>query len=361
MVFVGLISYSLYLWHWPLIVYVSRYALTGAGSPGPLGKLAYLTISMILGTLSWWLVERPFRQGQLRPGRQVLFALAGTVSVGALVLAGAFGLTRGLPQRFPPTVLAVAQSLRADPATEWRRGVCFLDYSDPFSNFNPKVCLPEDARRAEYLLVGDSHGAQMYPGLAQVMTQLNIGQATVGACVPLPGGVRPSAEIYRANCQRMADYLYREYLPRHRVHTVVYSGAWAAEDMPSLRSTAGYLAKLGVEMVVIGPNARYHIEVPRLLAAAITRDDPAMAQRNATPEPAALDRVMKAEVESWGVRYISYYDDMCADSSDDAQTRASSCPVYASPGVPMLFDEHHLTVAGSVLFAEEMKRRGQLP
>jgi hypothetical protein len=51
------------------------------------------------------------------------------------------------------------------------------------------------------------------------------------------------------------------------------------------------------------------------------------------------------------VPYVSYFATLCRPD----------CPDFAAPGVPLLFDEHHLTAAGSALFAETLKRNDELP
>ena len=73
-VFVGLVSYSVYLWHWPIVVF-DRIVL---GEPTPARSLACVAVSLALGAASWRWIERPFRDpsGPLR-GRRAAFAAAG--------------------------------------------------------------------------------------------------------------------------------------------------------------------------------------------------------------------------------------------------------------------------------------------
>ena len=72
-VFVGLISYSLYLWHWPLLVFAQYISI---GKPDWRLRVALLVLSAILATLSWKFVETPFRKRLLCPRRPQLFAFA---------------------------------------------------------------------------------------------------------------------------------------------------------------------------------------------------------------------------------------------------------------------------------------------
>lgn len=98
MVAVGLISYSLYLWHWPLVVFQDYYLIT---EPSTLMKVALFPASLLLGWLSWRYIEQPVRLRRwLSNDRQltgsVMAGLAVLAVVGHLMYAG-----QGLPERFP--------------------------------------------------------------------------------------------------------------------------------------------------------------------------------------------------------------------------------------------------------------------
>ena len=104
LVFVGLISYSLYLWHWPLLVFARYWTIT------PLTgwqSAAIVIASFILAALSWRYIEQPFRRKRPAIPRRILLASAAT----AMSVAVAFGVataSTGWPARFSPQVLAVA-------------------------------------------------------------------------------------------------------------------------------------------------------------------------------------------------------------------------------------------------------------
>ena len=120
-VFVGLISYSLYLWHWPVVV---------ARSMGILGGMSTITsstsallprhrsdvlleaaLSFVLAVLSWRFVERPFRKGALSLAGRPLFALAGTVMIILLAIASSVVLAGGFKGRFPVGAVQIASEV----------------------------------------------------------------------------------------------------------------------------------------------------------------------------------------------------------------------------------------------------------
>jgi peptidoglycan/LPS O-acetylase OafA/YrhL len=99
MMFIGLISYSLYLWHWPLVVF-SKYLMFRQF--GLLDSVGVIVMSLLLGFLSWRFIERPFRdKGAMFPDRNKLFAVAGAVMLLFIGTGGLIALQHGLPGRFP--------------------------------------------------------------------------------------------------------------------------------------------------------------------------------------------------------------------------------------------------------------------
>lgn len=106
-VFIGLISYSLYLWHWPLFAFSSYWALEPLSS----GYRLWLVVAgFLLAVLSWRFVETPFRTRRLGASRHAIFGWAG----GGLLASAVFSLILirggGFPERFSGTVLAYGSS-----------------------------------------------------------------------------------------------------------------------------------------------------------------------------------------------------------------------------------------------------------
>lgn len=104
-VFIGLISYSLYLWHWPLLVFDEYPAIV---KPGPWQRAAVLAVSFIVATLSWRYVETPFRKRKVFPGRRFLFAFAGCTLAMFLALGVWVYSTGGMPGRLSPAAYRYA-------------------------------------------------------------------------------------------------------------------------------------------------------------------------------------------------------------------------------------------------------------
>jgi peptidoglycan/LPS O-acetylase OafA/YrhL len=75
--FIGLISYSLYLWHWPIFVLLHISGVLSQ-SHAPVTRAAVIVATIAIAAISWRYIEMPFRVGPRRPSRSTLFKLAGT-------------------------------------------------------------------------------------------------------------------------------------------------------------------------------------------------------------------------------------------------------------------------------------------
>jgi peptidoglycan/LPS O-acetylase OafA/YrhL len=191
--YIGLISYSLYLWHWPVLVFWRFAKLDELTS---LDKLLAIVVSTICAVISYRFVERPFRDPR-QVGRTRLFQFAGLASLALAATSVALFLTDGLAFRVAPspTIARTQQDawnfqadicLRRDSSLPGA-GQCVLGADDPR--------LP-----VTVVLWGDSHAAQFRPALASVGRQLGqrIETFTKAGCPPiLSGQLRSSSPMVR--------------------------------------------------------------------------------------------------------------------------------------------------------------------
>ena len=133
--FFGNISYSLYLWHWPVIVFYSL-AINNEYSI-MINNLIVLIISLTLGYLSWKFIELPFSQhkkdAKVATRRTLLTTLAASGAVTALMI---FSLN-GLPHRFNEKQLYYSSFMNYEQKG-FRNGTCFLTSASPDIDFYSK-------------------------------------------------------------------------------------------------------------------------------------------------------------------------------------------------------------------------------
>lgn len=167
LVFVGLISYSLYLWHWPLIVFTPYFI---GREPSAAESSVIVAASFILAVLSWQLIEKPFRGGASHVGRKPLFATAALCMIATIAFASYVIDEDGLPARLPPA----AQKIYAATydVSRFRGSGCFTDSRDrygptPSDIRSGKLCgIGAEGQPAPAFLVwGDSHSGAMAPAI----------------------------------------------------------------------------------------------------------------------------------------------------------------------------------------------------
>jgi peptidoglycan/LPS O-acetylase OafA/YrhL len=359
MVFIGLISYSLYLWHWPIIVLqqmggfinlsgITSHRMASLLSVHRLNMIVEIVLSLALGILSWRFVERPFRSGALRLSGRPLFALAGTVMV---ILTGLCSLTvfaKGFTGRFPVDALEVA-SERHDSEEIVRTG-CFITSDYHFEKYNYNLCLHEDDSRKKnnYLLLGDSHSAMLWSALSTALPNANVMQASTFDCAPL---LHPQPH---PDCQKMMAYIFQSYLPSHTVQGLFMVGRWSENQLPELTRTIAWAKQHNIPVTVFGPVPEYDGPLPRLLAYSIAWNKPNFASEHRVKSIAALDAQMQSMAANvWHVRYISLHQEICG---------VDGCAEYADSArkIPMMDDDNHLSQFGANLVVRRLVAEGKL-
>ena len=345
-VFIGLISYSLYLWHWPIMVFQRSDGIL-FGQTSEIAKLGLILVSIGVAYLSWKFTEVPFRATtkaistrSALGGAFACMAIVCTLGVTALALDGA-------PFRFPQPIVTIGSYLGYDPAAAFREGRCYLGSNR--QSFDAKTCLTKDETKPNYLLIGDSHAAQLWLGLSSVLPEINLMQATASTCRPLRADVSAMDSL---KCPRLMDFIFNDYLVREKVDKVLLAASWKDDDLPKLDATLDYLKERGIATVVFGPIVEYDYALPRLLADAIRYHDPQLADRERTAMVPVVDRKMRMLVTGKGVAYISTYDAMC---------RSGTCDKFVAGNVPIQFDAGHLTAEGSMALAEKFREDQALP
>ena len=329
--YVGLISYSLYLWHWPVLTYYRR-----VGDPHGFEKIALPLVCIALAALSYHLVERPFRaRGRTASAGNV--AAAGAMAMACFAVVGV-GLVQ-LAQVFHPTSEAVESVLSYvgyELSDHVREGSCFLtERTGGFSRFQPKECLGWARDRRNVVLIGDSYAAHLWPGLKQVTGEANLLQVSASLCKP----VLPAHGERR--CRDLLGYFTQVFLPAHHPDMIILAARWRAEDLDALQHTIAVLHGFTDRIVVIGPIVEYQTVLPRLLARQIQTNDEMLAASRQSPTPRTADRVLSAGLAGSPATYVSLVDLLCTPN----------CRVWAAPGQPLQFDFGHLTEAGSVKIA----------
>jgi len=326
---IGKISYSLYLVHWPL---VCAAGLTVTLHPYKV-KAAVIMMSFLLAWLSWRYVETPFRRMAGRTAEALVFAAFGS---GCIILMASFATLQFANERFwdlYPVARKYSESLKTD-TDFFRSGTCFVtQYHGGVADFRRSDCLEQSASKPGVVLLGDSHAANIWEALAAQFPSRQVLQATTPACKPVVGITGSPT------CRELMNYIFDDWLDGAgaNVQDVILAARWEQTDIEPLKRTVSRLRQSGKQIILYGPVPEYYVAVPLLLAfSEISNID--LRSRLFTRNRLELDKRLRAEF-SGNVTYFSPFENICTESD---------CTLVYD-GVPVFSDRDHMTRAGARL------------
>ncbi len=265
-VFVGLISYSLYLWHWPLIVFATY----------PTGYLAWesraalLVVSFMLAVLSWRYVETPFRRRGLFNKRSQVLAMGVTSLLLTFLLGYATVHFRGIPERIPAAIR--------------EETLAFAD-SRHHQYTVPKITL-EQAKAGEFvelgdrdkkepisvLIWGDSHAkalAPVFDELCKRRAQRGV-LAFYSGTAPVLGYISTATYSLREDSSKFNSAVL-DFISKQHVKNVVLAARWsnyagASSFDKGLQATIRSILENGAKAYLVKDVPKHAFDVPRFTA-----------------------------------------------------------------------------------------------
>ena len=343
---VGRWSYSIYLWHWPIVIWLYQSQLLQDAAWIAAGMAA----SILLGWMSFRLIENPARSlvSRLQPVPGLATCAAMVLLPFALAATFHYQTERITQLRFKDHPrLADVNALMAVEAlyargryrTLYREGTCLLELSVGPEGFSPE-CTGHHARM---VLWGDSHAAHLWPGLSKATAPGSMAQWTASGCPPLMDVDIPKAR----HCRAINDWVFKRVLEM-RPQLVVLAGAWFRPDDAVIRQgLPETLSRLLADpawqpqIIVVGSVPIWHKTLPRLLASDFLGGKESVYSRNGLDAVAFhKDRLVRGLVGTQAT-FFSPLDAVCGDAG---------CLRYFAKGnalIPFAYDYGHLTEEGS--------------
>jgi peptidoglycan/LPS O-acetylase OafA/YrhL len=358
LVFIGLISYSLYLWHWPLYVFATYHV---GGDLTPFESVCFIAASFAIAAVSWRFVEQPFRRpGGVVPRRQLFLQTAAVMSV--LGVSGvAIHLANGMPQRFTPDVQTAL-------APQTNRPWFSCDPGQGEETALEWMCSTgRSGAPVTYMVWGDSHALSLWPGIAHAADRSGHSGmlSAMGGCLPFVEPKYPLTDLCRRHNEATLALLRTQ-----KIRDVILIGRWPAYTESSrytldreLRDATPIskavsledthrdfglavddilykLRAMGLRAIIVAPIPEIGVDVPTTLARRRMRglsDDfgptrAAFEARNKT----MLDRLASMD----GRVQRAYPHLVLCDGPTCAVTRERK---------PLYFDDNHLTPLGADL------------
>lgn len=337
-VYVGLISYSLYLWHWPILSLL-RHLYCGE-VPDVLSRISALVASFVLAALSFRFIETPFRTKAYLADTKKL--LCGTVGVVSLVLICSLGIVvfDGIPQRFDPLALSFAASksrFRNFPevsAKQVREGDV------------PGFGVKESSRKC--LLWGDSHAMMLVPGIEAACESHNIQgyQATHSETAPV---LDFFIVAQYGLCEKAPEFnrAVLDFAIARKVDIIVVAGIWASYvNKPGFdvgfRRTVNESVQAGIKVVIVRDVAAQKGNVPFMLSWAVRLG------RNYEKIGVSLeDHLTKNKILHEIFNSLKNENVVVLDPAAYFVDGMGFWPAQIS-GQSMYTDQHHLTIEGSI-------------
>ncbi|KAB0490640.1 acyltransferase family protein [Pseudomonas vancouverensis] len=348
MIAIGLISFPLYLWHWPL--------LTFARSANPEGlpwtaRVGILFASAVLATLTYLYIEKPFRSGSRT---QLKVSVLCASMCAAVVVSVGILKSGGFASRYPEIIQRATEYDLDGYRAALRNRVCFMDIGQDASQYAPECIDKGDAPL--WVLWGDSGAAAIYSGLrglAERSGQFRLAQFTSSACPPMIGfeGGNPAC---RSNNQWTIEKISQQ-VP----DTVILAGMWGEYQKDLLASTIKQIQSAGVrKIIILGPAPAWK-DTPSRISFNLWSSDPLhrvpserldyakygmghdfKVGQGLDSRTETAEKELRLVAKETGALYISVADKMCND--EGCLTRES-----ASSGAAFYLDIVHFTPHGA--------------
>lgn len=353
-VFIGLISYSLYLWHWPILAFIRYFFGTVSILHGVMASAAMLALAI----LSYRYVELPARHWKAKPRLQL--ALLYLMPTMALSVAAFFVIATGGFQKYIESNLkykAALSRLNTDtaPASDYK-------YNCQLSSFDPNIlarkeCVlgPPDSEdlESEVLLWGDSQAAHYIGVVGTVLKQSggSFRNATHSACPPVFGPKGYGIPAYRAGCDAFRPHMQAAILSG-RFSTIVMSGAWDIYDKnPNFRrdfeKTVSMMLDKNLRVILIG-QAPYFANYNRnceLRGARVGGVDCKSRFSVSNAGPSQMDRYLESlDLRFDAVSYVDIRNVICHEKE---------CSPYVD-GKLAYYNPTHLSMSGSWRIGERL-------
>jgi hypothetical protein len=222
---VGQMSYSIYLWHWPIFVFAKIYI--GVLDNAATGACILLTL--LLSAVTLYAVENPIRFKRAPRGRPLLFAMATASTLALAIFAGAGLYTSGLPSRLPPRVATLYTASSADRDMVQCLHLPGGQEASVAMAETDKLCILGDNTRQniDFILWGDSHALWLSTALSDFAKEAGLKGlvAMIPGCPTLANTV--SSDLGRKQkCNEFYDRVAQN-IERHNIRQIFIVNRWS--------------------------------------------------------------------------------------------------------------------------------------
>ncbi len=346
--FIGRISFSLYLWHWPILLLSQSADLKSRPA-----KLIALACCFVLAWLTYRYVEQPFRAIKVTRENAKKFIWTGAIVTLVIALAGGLIATRTIKRSWDETLISKTYEVPIIGC-----GV----FADLGREFNPslfercdKILFPANGT---VMMLGDSHSQALYQGLKPYLDaqEINLIAYPILECTPLSlNDKRPRCVDYNKWIQNQIQTIKPDLVMLFAHHLFRAKDPYYGESInypAHLWKAAAKLKSEGIKNVwIIGDIPNWQESLPHAMNFNFLRHDKPVPERTyvyVVRESLKMDEILRAEDNHQGVEYVSLKDALCNDKG---------CLTKVGTDFPndlIVMDYGHLTKNGAAYLSEQV-------
>lgn len=348
LVAIGLISYSAYLWHQPLLAFTRYRSIT---EPSEFIYATIVVVTFLFAYLSWKYIEKPFRNRNGVSKKKIfLFSVVGSAIFIIIGLSG--HITNGFYSRYSDSQKVVLNFSNYDKKNLYREGACFLESDQKYSDFKDECFSPGTASdKGTIILWGDSHSGALSYGFRKNFQ--NFTQLTASGCTPLID----YDPIKRPDCIDINNYVLKK-IEQLKPELLVLHANWSdplnkieVGLKKGLSHTISYIRSVSpkTRIIIIGGIPQWKPSLPILIVKNnIELNEMAYIYSKSYKKIEFTDNVLSMVANENKLTFISLLDIFCKDE------KCLSSVKLGNKYEPFAWDYGHLTKSSSLLVLEKI-------
>jgi len=334
----GLISYSLYLWHYPVFAFKK----IKSQSLSEFDKLELILLVIILSVLSYFFVEKPFRDRKFILKKYFIVFISSFLFF-LMIICSYIYSQKGLPQRYSTEILSLID-FNYEYKKAYQTEKCHIEKKDLITkNFFKNCKIKINKNKDNIYLWGDSLAAHLYPGINdKYNTKYNIWQRTIDACKPFL--INSDQNTKDLTCDKINKFIFNEILET-KPDKIFISGFWSKNDLDEIKRIIEKLKENNIKNIyLVGPSLRWHDPLPKILLRKyrISKEIPRYLYDKNHIKNFKLDNEFREFAKKNSIKYLSLIKILCK------KDLTCLVKVGEEPDSITNWDENHFTEKASI-------------
>lgn len=328
---IGSASYSIYLFHWPVVAFMANNTIEFT----TVNSILALLISVILGFISYNYFESLYIKRD-----KALLASVLTFSVIFLI----FDRVQISKHWFSEEVIALDEYKTYASRTSNKEqfgldvGDCFISSTNEKTAKLDKSCVTSSNKKPNILLIGDSHAAEFAGSMRKIFPEYNVMQATASGCMPVSGTTG------EPRCVKIMNYVFNDLIKDTNIDYIFISAFWSStKDKETNEKLIKTIRSIkNAKVFVIGQTKSFSTAFYKIAQKTNESNIEGLVQQKAID----TNKLMIQTFNQQGLNYLDVFNTNC---------EANKCSYFTKDRIPMLFDDNHLTREWADIYVKKIK------